>query len=59
MAIAKAHAPAAPALRLVAGPDRRHHPRQRTQPAGRWPDGPPQPGTIGHSDQACGVANYQ
>jgi hypothetical protein len=25
---------------------------------GRWPDGPPQRGTIGSSDQACGMAKW-
>jgi hypothetical protein len=39
MAIANAQTPDASALRLVAGLDLKHHPRQHTSPTGRWPMG--------------------
>jgi hypothetical protein len=56
MAIAKAHPPDALALRLVAGLDLKHHPRQHLS-VGRSADGPHLEGTIGPTDQAYGVAN--
>jgi hypothetical protein len=37
MAIAKGALPDASALRLVAGVDLKHRPRQNTKPTGRWP----------------------
>jgi hypothetical protein len=37
MAIAKGALPDASALRLVAGLDLKHRPRQNTKPTGRWP----------------------
>jgi hypothetical protein len=37
MAIAKAHPPNGSTLWLVVGPGLEHHPRQPTEPTGRWP----------------------
>jgi hypothetical protein len=59
MAIAKAHPPNASALRRVVGPDRKITRDTTHLATGRWPDGPPQPGLIGPSDQAGGVAKWQ